>query len=207
MGNVVQFKKAMSVNTDYIQNSGFIRSMRFESCKSPIVVDRESMHSISIAFHKSYFNIPLLENAIQGLAYGESWDLYKDENEKPSIYSTYYILFCENNECDFDMLIATTISRITKKIYLEEISIWGNEIEIADLIEPRKYLPTERANITPKTKSKLFLAGIRTIYSLIDKTREDLCKIPEMTTEEIVRLEKSLASRGLFLKTNVPSLS
>lgn len=174
-------------------------------CQSPIVIKRLNEIGVSIAFHRHYFDIPFIENALQGLAYGQAWDLFRPKEEPSPVYSTYIIILRRDYGKETDDMLTTAVDRITKRAYMEEIRLWDREINISDLVKPHQYKLEDGANISAKTKAALLLSGMKTAWDLAHLTREELCQLPGMTTEEIVKLEKSLASRGVYLKTEIPS--
>ncbi|MBR3156875.1 helix-hairpin-helix domain-containing protein [Candidatus Saccharibacteria bacterium] len=201
VNNVVQFR---SRDDNSIPSA---RAKPKTSCCSPIIVERYDRSIVSLLFHKSFFNIPHLEIALRCLAFGSVWDLYKPENEPSRIYVTYHIALKKEFGKSTDDVLVAIVDRIIKKAYLKEMRLRSNEVEIADLVKPRQYTLGDGANISARTKTVLMAAGMRTAEDLAEKTREDLCQIPGMSTEEIVRLEKSLAVRGIFLRTQVPNFS
>lgn len=82
---------------------------------------------------------------------------------------------------------------------------WNDEIKITDLLKPHSYELSDGANINNRTAQALLSANITTTGDLTKLSRDEICHLPGMTTDEVVRIEKSLASRGLFLRTKLPS--
>ena len=180
-------------------------------CKSPIVIERLEESVFSVAFHKSYFNLECLEIALSGLGYGEGWSLYKPKNKQTKMYTVYYVALesgipfaMSNDNLKMDDVLTAIAAKITKEVYLEELNLWDSTVEIADLVHPYQYLLGDGANISHRTSSALRSAGYDTVQKLIGQTREEVCKIPGMTTDEVYKLEKSMASRGFFLLEKVP---
>ena len=173
-------------------------------CDSPIRVEFRDEGSVYIGFHRACFSMPFLEYALRGLAYGEdlTWRLYKVDDEKGrSKYLTYaVVLTCAPCDNDRDIL-TTVVDRMTKKVYSKEIRCWECDVSVSDLVKPYQYRLGDGTNISYDTVFMLEKAGIKKTEDLTQTTRENLCKIPGMTTMEIARIEKSLASRGLFLQT------
>ena len=175
-----------------------------EACKSPIVIKRFNEIGVSVAFHRHYFDIPFVENALQGLAYGEAWDLFRPKEEPSPVYATYIILLRRDYGKETDDMLTTAVDRVTKRAYLEELRLLEREINVSDLDKPHQNKLEDGANISAKTKAALLLSGIQTAWDLAHLTREELCQLPGISTDEVVKLEKSLASRGIYLKTKIP---
>lgn len=173
-------------------------------CDSPIRVDYREEGSVYVGFHKACFSMPFLEYSLQGLAYGETpvWELYRlNDKSGKSKYLTYAVVLTGEPTEDDRSILTTIVDRITKKVYLKEIRRWSNEVEISDLTKPYQYRLEDGVNVSAMTIATLKNAGLAEVGDLIDATREELCRLPGMTTIEVARLEKALASRGLFLKT------
>ena len=181
-------------------------------CKSPIVIERLDKNIFSVAFHKSFFNFECLEIALQGLGYGEDWELYKPKKLQTKMYTVYLIALTDGISAtasregvSMDNMLNAIATKITKEVYLEEINAWDRIIGIEDLAHPHQYVLNDGANVQAKTSSILRAAGLDTVQKLTKQTREKICEIPGMTTEEVYKLEKSMASRGFFLTEEVPS--
>ena len=189
MVNVVQFKPKES-----------------ERCRSPIIVDRIGTTIVAVDFHKAYFDIPLLENALQNVAYGEIWDLCKARDDN-SPYASYRVVLRQIYRDRANEVLAGAVEKIARRAYLEQIQVWNDDFDIEGLTKPHCYTINDGVSVYNKTTRKLLSAGIKTARDLTNSTREQICMIPGMTTEEVVGIEKSLASRGLFLITTVPTIS
>ena len=176
---------------------------RDEGCKSPIVTERLAKTAVSLSFHEKYYNIPFLENALSELVYGDVWDLRIIPKNARTMYRGYVINLTEDFGDENDEILLAIIGRIIERVYLEEICTWTDGLKIADLAIPHKYSLWDGANIASGTVILLSSQGIQTVRDLILRTREELCQIPGMTTGEVVKIEKSLASRGLFLKNRI----
>lgn len=179
-----------------------------ESCASPIVFKRQGEGCLNIYLHSYYYMIPFVENALKGLCYGEEnvWRLCKLDEDPSSPYLGYGVVLQRYFGYETDDVLTTIVSRIIKEIYLEEIRAWGDDVCIDELTKPYRHKLEEGVNINKKTKKLLTREGFRNAWDLANTTREDICRIHGMTTEDVVRLEKSLASRGIFLKTQLPSI-
>ncbi len=177
------------------------------ACVSPIVIKRwgNDDNVISISFHLSYFTIPILEFALEKLVYGEDgiWQLRKLDREQDSVYAEYLLVLLKNFGKDREETLTAIIGRIVKDVYLEEMHFWNGNIKVAELIKPHSYELSDGANINNKTARALLSANITTTGDLTKLSRDEICRIPGMTTEEVVKIEKSLASRGLFLTTKL----
>ena len=174
-----------------------------EGCKSPIITKRLSKLAISLFLNERFYNLPLIEGALFDLPYGDVWSLRKVANKKSSMYAEYIVELERNFGEDTDQVLVTIVSRIIERVYMEEVCIWTDGVEVAELTRPHHYSLWDGTSISTKTASLLADHGIRSVRDLIVKTREELCQVPGMTTSEMVKLEKSLASRGLFLKTRI----
>ena len=197
MADVIYFKTREKKSASH-------KDATITGCSSPIVVDRISKTIVAIDFHKGYFDIPLLERAIQNVAYGEIWDICRAPDDDIP-YASYRLVLKYTYADEADEILAGAVEKIAKRAYLEEVRVWSNFVGIDDLVKPYQYPFDSGVNINTKTQIKLFSAGIKTISELTASTRERICSIPGMTTEEVVKLEKSLASRGLFLISKIPT--
>ena len=172
-------------------------------CLSPIVVKRISPQSVEIGFHRTCFSMPFLEQGLQGLAHGEDsiWRLYKLTNEENSVYARYEIELTTDLGDSRDDILTTIIDRMAAKAYLKEIRTWGNEVNISELVRPHHYKLGDGVNIDSRTKILLEKTGVKNLRELSHMTREDLCEIPGISTIDVAKIEKSLAARGIFLRT------
>lgn len=200
MVNVVQFRSKEK------SSKRPCRKVADTGCNSPIVVDRIGKTIVAIDFHKACFDIPFLERALQNVAHGEIWDICRAPNDD-SPYASYRVVLKYAFREEADDILAGALEKIAKRAYLEELRVWGNYVEMSDLTKPYQYTFDIGVNICKETLKKLSAAGIESVHDLTSYTREEICSIPGMTTNEVVKLEKSLASRGLFLLTVVPPVS
>lgn len=172
-------------------------------CKSPIIITRRSRNAISLAFHLGFFDAFMLEITMKIQAYGANWALSELNKRSSPQYKIFSVELKEDFGEDNGNVLATIAGKITKAVYLNELREWTNDVKISDLTTPRHYTLWSGANINKRTQELLTGHGISTIRELLTLTREDICQIPGMTTSEVVKLEKSLASRGLSLDTKV----
>lgn len=182
---------------------------RTSICMSPIVTKRLDKNSVLLGFRCDLFMIPFVESAITSLDYGEenNWRAKKLEKNPKSPYQEYVIVLQKEYAGRTDTVLEAIIGRITKEVYLREIHIWGDAIDFKDLAKPLKRQVGDGAMISQKTMRALENAKIDGGWGLMEMSREEICGIPEMTTEEVARLEKSLAARGTFLRTEIPKLA
>ena len=178
-------------------------------CCSPIKVERTSFSTISVGFRIDCFNLALVDAMMKRIAYMQNhWRLSlipRDHQLFESRYKTYVIrLLKEMSEEDCKATFRQILIQISEETYTNEISVWGKETEVEDLIHPRNFVWTDEVTITKTTAKLLRKAGISNGTDLVRTTREEICQIPGMTTKEVYKLEKSLASRGLFLRTAEP---
>lgn len=180
-----------------------------EVCASPIVIRywEDDDHIISLSFHLGYFNTQIVEYTLKRLGFAEenNWELRKLTGEQSSAYATYLLVLLKDYGEQREEALNAIVGRIVKEVYSEEMNFWNDEIEVKDLTRPHSYGLSDGANISRGTFHSLLFAGIKTIEDLTDRTREEICRIPNMTTGDVVRIEKSLISRGLSLKTEIPS--
>lgn len=214
MQNMVHINELRRRNTANVSRFHPEVKMELQPCKSPILIERLDKDAFSVAFHKSFFNLECLEIALRGLGYGEGWELYKPKSKQTKMYTVYVVVYQGNLPVNassgllsMDDVLDSIAGKITKEVYLEELNLWDSKVSISDLAKPYQYVLGDGANISAKTSSALDAAGFDTVHKLIEKTREEVCKIPGMTTEEVYRLEKSMASRGFFLLEEVPRLA
>lgn len=176
-------------------------------CMSPIVTKRLDSRSVLLGFRCDLFMISFVESAILSLDYGEenNWRVRKIDKKSDSPYQEYVVVLQKDYADRTDTVLEAIVGRITKEVYLREVHIWSDTINFSDLTKPLKRQFGDGTMISPKTMRALEEAGVDGGWGLIEMSREEICSIPEMTTEEVARLEKSLAARGTFLKTEIPS--
>lgn len=172
------------------------------NCASPIITKRINPETIEIGFSKDNFDIEMLEFSLRGLAHGETavWRLYRLEAEDP--FYAHYLIRLDDSVSDKDDILKAVVYRISKEAYSEETRSWNSEVNLSDLTKPFRFTGK---TIDAHTKSLLENSGLRDIKSISHSTREELCQIPGMTTEMVASVEKSLATRGIFLRTMIPS--
>ena len=211
MADIIQFNRMCHDSAGTNTKKNFFISADSGPCKSPIMIERLEEFVFSVAFHKSYFNLECLEIALSGLGFGEGWSLYKPRDKQTKMYTVYHVALeggipfaFSNDGIKTDDVLTAIAAKITKEVYLEELNLWESTIEISDLVKPYQYMLGDGANISQKTSSALRSAGFDTVQKLMGQTREEVCKIPGMTTDEVYKLEKSMASRGFFLLEKVP---
>lgn len=178
------------------------KALQREPCLSPITVERIHPKYVKIGFHHDCFTMPFLENGLRGLSHGEKpiWELYK-ATEDDSPYYSYYIKLNRDLGEETEDILTTIVDRAVKKSYLKEVRTWDIRVDISELAKPLSYQLEDGFNIDSRTKRLLESTGIKNARELSEMTREDLCEIPGMSTEDIARIEKSLAIRGIFLRT------
>lgn len=183
-------------------------ALKETACASPIVLERWSNDIVSLAFHIRCFSIDFLEICLCSLNYGEEsiWQLCKMDKEPSSAYVKYFFILQKDFGDKTEDVLTSIISKAVKEAYLEELRCWENEVKVSDLTKPHQYQLRDGANIGGATERALLSAGLDTGWDLTDLTRDEICQISGMTTEGVAKLEKSLASRGLFLKTRLPSV-
>ena len=174
-----------------------------KECISPIIIERLNRKVISIAFHIGFFNTPMLMVTLMIQARGANWTYHELEKTSQPQYAAFLIELKEDFENDNGNVLATIASSITKAVYLDELREWTNTVKITDLASPYCYTQWSGAHVSEKTIEILTDYGFNTTRDLLALSREEVCQIPGMTTSEVVKLEKSLASRGLFLETKV----
>lgn len=178
------------------------------ACKSPILIDWLNRLSFAVSFHKNYFDIPLIDNVLVGLNYGETntWKLYWMDDPMDPSYVSYLVILQDFHNENAAKIMAAIVDRMIREAYLEEIRALEAGVNTYDLAKPYHVKLGEGATISGKTRAALLAAHMKTGRDLMQLTREQICAIPGMTTGEVVALEKSLAMRGLFLRTPAPKL-
>ena len=212
MAKIIDFK-AVKTETNHkrtpVTNERCVERIIKPICCSPIKVERTSLSTISVGFRIDCFNLTLVDAMMKRIAYMQNhWRLSLISSEHQLFqpqYKTYVIrLLKELSEKDRRATFRQILIQISEESYTNEISVWGKETEVEDLIHPHNYVWADGVTISKTTAELLRKAGIGNGTDLIRTTREEICQIPGMTTKEVYRLEKSLASRGLFLRTAEP---
>ena len=179
------------------------REKRLQRCLSPIIVERIHPKYVKIGFHHDCFTMPFLENGLRGLSHGEKpiWELYKAIDDDYSPYYSYLIKLNTDFGKGTEDVLTTIVDRAVKKSYLGEVRTWGFRVDIKELTKPLRYQLEDGFNIDVRTRRLLEDMDIKNLRELSHLTREELCEVPGMSTEDIARIEKSLAIRGIFLET------
>ncbi|MBR3132173.1 helix-hairpin-helix domain-containing protein [Candidatus Saccharibacteria bacterium] len=204
MAELIQFRGR---DGNHHRNEGCHRSdvnLFTDGCKSPIIIRREHEVAVSISFHKGYFTTPFVEKVLQELAYSGEWELFIPDERDTLIqcYASFFVILNKKYGKDTAKVLNTIVDQIVSNVYLEEIRVLSHKVSIDELTKPYRYY----GFINAKTKVALSLVGVHTAQDIAEMTREELCRIPGVTTEEIVRLERGLAARGIYLTNNIPEL-
>ena len=201
MANIIQFGQLKN------RSGAKKKKSTTKPCANPIVIKRIDSHAFSISFHESYFDAELVELVLSLVSNGMNWSAYyHTRTNRPSVYMTYKIEYIYLGN-DPEAVMATAVYEIVHNVYFMELGLSERRVNIFELAQPRQFTSADSANISSKTVSVLYSAGIKSVQELIQFTREDLCHLPGMTTEEIVKLEKSLITRGFSLLEEVPHVS
>lgn len=179
-------------------------------CNPPILVKRTSAQTISVGFWRGCFNTWSVDLTMRMIAHGQKWRLTfidKGHNLYDERHKTYAIrIFDYPEEEAFRIAVSQIMTQVCQEVYTEEISMPARDVSIRDLSVPCRYGPDNGAYISEKTARLLYRNGIANCNDLIRKTREKLARIPGMTTNEIYKIEKSLAVRGMFLLVEQPAV-
>ena len=196
MANIIEFK--------VVKNNA--EKIRSTPCDSPIAVLRVDSDLLAISFRLDCFDVSIVENSLKRVLHAQNqWKLYKAGRTNPSyrrMYVTYLIQVNGNlTLSELDEVFTQIVSLVTKEVYAEEISVQGSRVEVAELATPYAVGPFAGITVSHKTVSVLQNAGMNSAYDVAVNTRESLCRIPGMTTQRVCKIEKSLATRGLYLNT------
>lgn len=190
-------------------DSWYTKDSGRKPCPNPIVVNRAGKNIVALSFRLDCFEAAIVENSVGRICHAQ-WELYKAGRSNPQyrqMHVTYLVRVTKNSpRLELDELLTQVVSLVTKEVYSEEVSAWGSKVDVAELAIPYAVGPFDGMTITHETVAILQKAGMKNAYDVARNTRESLCKIPGMTTKEVFKLEKSLASRGLYLNTaSVPN--
>ena len=217
MGNVIEFK-AVSNRQKMNHKQSIVKSRRehqcvpaleVEGCKNPIAVERIGWDLVAIGFRLDCFDSNLADLAMK-LACHPQHELYKAGRENPSydrMRSTYIVRATGvRSLSEADEMLTQIVAQSAKEAYSKETSMRGSEVDVSELATPYAADPFSGSVINRETVAILRKAGMENAYEIAKNTRETLCKLPGMTTKEVYKLEKSLATRGLYLNAApVPS--
>lgn len=172
-------------------------------CNTPIRVKRTSLETISVGFFVGCFNAALVESAMKTIAYGQKWRLTaitEDHALYDQKYQTFAIrMFDCKTELEFRAAVMQVMFQISHVVYTDAVALFGEYVAIEELAKPRGCDLATGAFISHRAAAILKNVGIKNVYELSRKTREELAQLPGMDTETIFRIEKSLAIRGIFL--------
>ena len=196
MTKIIEFK-AVRTETE---------NKRSTMCDSPIAVNRVRNDMLAIGFRLDCFTASIVENSLKRVFHAQSqWELYKADRADPGYRRTYVTyLACVTGDLtrsELDEVFTQIVSLATKEVYSEEVSAQGSKVKVAELATPYAVGPFDGLTVNRRTVSILQDAGMNSAYDVATHTRESLCQLPGMTTQEVCKLEKSLATRGLYLNT------
>ena len=179
--------------------------VKARACDSPIKIKRIAFDAISVGFYLNCFNERRVLRTLRRIIYMQPVKLSRVGSNYDPDYDTYVIRLLSKpaSEKEIRATFRQILIQIGEEIYANEISSWGKH-RVENLAQPYSYTWADGTTISRATVKALKRAEINSGIDLIKKTREDICKIPGMTTSEVYRLERSLASRGLFLMTEEP---
>lgn len=140
--------------------------------------------------------------ALGRIKYGQDfWRLLKldEENSYYDPLSMSFLVIIDRlpkNE-KANSVFCQIFSLMTEEAYIRELSVWPSKVSVDELTKNYQ-LEYEVGAIIGSRVAKLLRAnGIKNAYDLIRSSREELCKINGMKTKDVLKLEKSLAVRGL----------
>ena len=179
-------------------------------CNPPILVKRTSDQTISVGFWLGCFKTWSVDVVMRMIAHGQKWRLTiidKGHYLYDERYKTYAIrIFDYPEEEAFRIAVSQIMTQVCMEVYIHEIRIWEGTVSMMDLTLPCRYDLANGAIISEKTAKLLCRYGISDCRELTRKTREELARIPGMTTTDIYKIEKSLAVRGMFLLVERPAV-
>ena len=144
------------------------------------------------------------------IAHGQKWRLSsinKGHYLYDERYKTYAIrIFDYPEEEAFRLAVSQIMTQVCMEVYIHEVRIVESAVSMMDLTLPCRYDLANGAFISEKTAKLLCRNGISDCRELTRKTREELSRIPGMTTTDIYKIEKSLAVRGMFLLVERPAI-
>ena len=202
MGSVVDFGNAKRTNGNLKSNV----------CRPPIEVSRINGHSMLVEFRKSLFNGERLHGVLSNLfKYQDYWRMVLVNSSMIEYYDPYfygYIVYTVYaDSVDAGDVLSQAMYLMTMVAYRAESQMkFLKDHSLRELIKPQKLQSIADSSISFTTVKTLSQANILTVYDLVSLTREELCEIPGMTTIEIYKIERALASVGWFLTTSkIPS--
>ena len=184
-------------------------------CESPIGVRRVLENAMIVDFRIDCFDTAEVRFAIEKLIRNQDyWEAYKlNEDEKFYIrMHASYLIWIWKEACpitDLSEALDQILWLMTKAVYQEEVRVHGmSSFDVAELRRPYSVDTLDKsAVINLSTVRALEGHGIRNLYDLSSMTREELCRVKGVSTEGISKIEKALASRGLYLMASkVPEL-
>lgn len=213
MDNVIVFK-AVSNRQKTRHNRNIVKNIQAPSkttaaCADPIRVERIGQDMIIIGFRLDCFEPNLVDLAMRQVCHAQ-YELYKIGHDSPSyerMRSTFIVrIVGDYSLSETDEILTQVAALSVKEAYLKEISMRGSKVSVSELAAPYAADPFDGSTINHETVAILRKAGIQNAYEVAKNTREAICQLPGMTTKEVYKLEKSLATRGIYLNVaTVPS--
>ncbi len=200
MGEVLHFVK---------QNNEWRKAKDATACESPIGVRRARRTAMLVDFRTDCFSESHLDLALDSISkYQAYWFVKKIRSGKNGYldrdHLTYFVSVDSLYAVDADRVLSQICDLIVRAVYQEEARVKAiASHDVRELVKPRQPNLAEGLYIAAKTTKILREAGIRSLKDLILLTREDLCRIPGMTTKEVYKIECALASRGCYLSSKI----
>ena len=174
------------------------------SCSSPVEVLRTSKHTILLLFDEICFTKELLAIILRGCLRGQSlWRLYSADADKHPGYSAFLVQ-AENHLCgdELEEELKHVVEATTRVVYRREVGRRCRKIPVTRLPYANVQHQKEIDPITRKSAQLLRSAGHEVLEDLAFACREELCRLPGMTTREVFVIELNLASMGFYLMTS-----
>ncbi|MDO5451605.1 MAG: hypothetical protein Q4F56_00765 [Candidatus Saccharibacteria bacterium] len=208
MPNIIEFKniKRGWYNQGSIRNDAEARNdAKAISCVPPIETERIDFSSAIIRFHNTCFNPEIVDFALGRIKNGQDfWRLFK-LNDKSRYFDplcvNYMVIIDKPPKGQIDEAFCQIFSLMSEEVYIRELSAWPSRTSVDELTKVYQLDFSLGATISQKIAKTLKSSGIKNAYDLARLSREELCDFPDMTTQDIFKIEKSLAARGLFLTT------
>ena len=190
----------MKTGYDYELDAGFLEET--SGCKSPIIAKRVNRNCAIIAFDKKLFHTDVIQEAIKEVHRTAEtvWQASKYKNSMiPADYESYIVTLQTNFGKQATDMLTGIANKISKEVYLRETSRGLPALIFTESYTNSVSVPA----VSVEAKQALLKIGIKDGQKLKRLTREELCSIPGITTEDVFNLEKNLAVRGIFLKTRI----
>lgn len=202
MPNIIDFGTIKKGRRD---RNSIRNDTKMASCTPPIEMERIDFSSAIIRFKNTCFNPEIVNFALCRIKNGQDfWRLFKLNGESryfDPLCMTYMVVIDKPPKGQIDEAFCQIFAMMTEEVYIRELSVWPSKTSVDELTKVYQLDLSLGATISPSIAKILKLSGINNAYELALHSREELCNIPGITTQDVFKIEKSLAARGLFLTT------